>query len=523
MGERRIRGKKYGKKYEKEIAVMLFGLLFIGIWAICAVHSQNNLPAGKMLLLSPVAAAGLLLVYLLLCRAEAFLKKNRRLLFWGLLLVYAVLLFFLAGSVGGIPQHDQASVLAGAQYFAGLTGEMNWQYFARCNNNVIPAFLLGQIYHLAGLFHLENPFTLVILCNVLLVMLQIFCVFQVLLLLSDGRCAAGFMGMLLMMGYLPVIGHADSGYTDMMSFAAAMLALLLWLTGLRKKKALWLIAAAVVWGVGFLVKATVLISMIAAVLLTTGMLCRRHLRALAAEAGLCLLTVCIILGGSLFTASMPSEKLRDLYGVPTVSYWMGIGLKGNGGYSDNQEYERELAAVTGMEQKKEASWQYIRDNRGMLLDTDHNIRKLRFNFAAGNLGTDDFAHTAVRESFWQQCMSSEGKYFWRFSMVTTIYQYAIYLLIGAGALYDGISGLRRSRAVQGGVLSADAMSADGTDLPAGSTRDNLPSPDFIRHVLYLSAFGFVLYLMLFEANNRQLFNQLGILTCCAMAGWGTKS
>jgi hypothetical protein len=48
--------------------------------------------------------------------------------------------------------------------------------------------------------------------------------------------------------------------------------------------------------------------------------------------------ICVFLLLNWYSTTLPCEAYRDSYGTPKVSYWVGIGIKGNGGYVDNQEY-----------------------------------------------------------------------------------------------------------------------------------------------------------------------------------------
>ena len=474
---------------------VLFGIMVLLGLGVCISGTLFDLPWRRMLVLSVLLAGAIIWVYLGLRRLEDFLRKYYGFLLPAVILLYTTVLLSLVLGVHNVAQTDQASVIAGAKYFAGMTKVMDWRYFARCNNNIIPAWALGQVYRLSKLLGFWNPVHFAIAVNAVLVMLNLFCVFRICLWLSAESYASAFSGVLLMMGYPAVIGHTQSNYTDAMSLAIPLMALCMWIFGIKSRKIRYMILAGVIWGLGFQIKATVLISMIAAMIVTAFYASRRIYAAMAAALAV---TLALIAAGGPFTSSLPCEQLRDEYGVPKLSYWIGIGLEGNGGYADNLEYDEYIQSIPGIAAREAASWSYIRLHSSAFLEPEHLISKARYNFASGDMGVDDFVHRNQETNLLYDYMSTDGKYFNRFSTVSTVYQYAVYFLVGTGALCAGISGLRRRQ--------------------AGAAFDRLLPEEFIRHILYLSLFGFVLYLMLFEANNRQLYNQLGVLTCCAVAG-----
>jgi hypothetical protein len=175
-----------------------------------------------------------------------------------------------------------------------------------------------------------------------------------------------------------------------------------------------------------------------------------------------------------------------------VSYFLGIGLKGNGGYVDNQEYSATLNTIYGLEAKKEWSDQYIRENLREFLNKDHIIQKLRYNFASGGMGCAIFVQNLNENHWLYRTMHHEGDWFWRYNMITTPYMYAFYGLILIGMVLALV---------------------------------NRTEKDATFAVSLIAIFGIMLYLMLFEANNRQLYNHLPWFVLAAACGlseiWNT--
>ena len=145
-----------------------------------------------------------------------------------------------------------------------------------------------------------------------------------------------------------------------------------------------------------------------------------------------------------------------------------------------------------MEDKVAWSTEYIWDNIYEFWNKDHLIQKLRYNFANGGMGCSTFIQTLDSENLLYQLMHYNGKYYWRYSMITTAYMYTNYALIIIGMVINFIK-----------KKPLDVSFA----------------------VSVISIFGIMLYLMLFEANNRQLYNHLPmfvLVAACALDDiWGT--
>ncbi len=197
-------------------------------------------------------------------------------------------------------------------------------------------------------------------------------------------------------------------------------------------------------------------------------------------------TIVVVVSVNVYEFTLPCESMRDAYGSSSITYWMNVGLKGNGGYVDNMEYCAQLDSIYGLDKKEAFSRQYLRDNLQEFVNLEHIVAKLRYNFANGGLGASDFMRNTHRRNFFFECISTDGAYYWYYSMLNTSYFFFLLAMIFIASLKSAF----RSRG----------------ELQAG---DCVP---------LLVVFGIMLYVMLFEANNRQLYNQLPWIILGSLAG-----
>lgn len=162
--------------------------------------------------------------------------------------------------------------------------------------------------------------------------------------------------------------------------------------------------------------------------------------------------------------------------------WIALGLKGNGGWNDNWDYVTYTLSLPSKAEKSKYALQYIRENYREFWNISHLISKMRFNFASGTLGAANYTYYAINEhNLLYESFSPWGKYYWRVSQLCFCYIFSVYtayLLGGAATLRL----LLKKREVPGAKVAAD-----------------------------LSLFGMALFLMIWEANNRQLYNQVPII------------
>jgi hypothetical protein len=167
--------------------------------------------------------------------------------------------------------------------------------------------------------------------------------------------------------------------------------------------------------------------------------------------------------------------MNEEYGAP-VEYWLALGLVNNGSYLENSDFADICIDTPGMEAKKVIACQYIAENKDEMLDINRINRKIRYNFASGFMGLTDYQCLPVNFSY--EFFNDYGKYGGYTAMLATGYLYAIFIM---------------------GILGSFA------DLKALMKGAKVSSIEFVAQ---LTIFGLIVFLMLWEAENRQLYNHM---------------
>lgn len=281
---------------------------------------------------------------------------------------------------------------------------------------------------------------------------------------------------------LPIWANVQAFYTDGMSFAIGIVVLALLKSALlscsKAKAGMLLGLAGLLAGIGMAVKVTIAIPLIAGfiVFVYCGQLKKGWIL-------VCFLTVSLGTYGmtTLWAENYEIWEEAQETCEPVID-WIALGMKGDGSYGSNLEYIYYVSNLPSKAEKAKYTRAYIWENRREFWNVSHLIQKLRCNFASGNFGTKDYTYYTVRENnvIWE-LFSPWGKYYWRTSQICFCYIFAVYATYLAGAVCT-LSDLIKKR-----EISAVKMIAD------------------------LALLGNIVFLMIWEANNRQLYNQIPII------------
>ena len=469
--------------------VLLFFAVELGlVLLICISDTQNNLPTGKMILLPLLWMVIVTCIFLAGIKMGGILERYHKVLLPFFLILYGFGLFALCVIDHTKPRGDWGSVVQGAEYMAGLTDTMNWDYYAKYKNNIIPMLVLAQELKLGKLLGLSNPHWVGMLTNVIQVIVTLMCTFNICRKAHNGSYTAGWLGMGMLAIWLPIVGHTRVLYTDSLSLCFGVLGFVIWLKAdesEHKGAVYWLelFGAGLVWGIGCALKLTIIICVIAMVLFV---ILFRWDKNLWKNLIPFVLTAAIIGGTGAWTDAWPDPELVDSIGTPRFSYWIAIGMKGGGEWVDCEDYMNEMMSLYGIEAREEFSRQYIKENAYEFLNPSHIIAKAKTKFANGSLGSSDFMISEkVGDDFVWEWVSQYGSYFWRYNLICTSYFYFVLLML----IFSCIREFRSKKPVNSCVF-----------------------------VPLITAYGMMIYLMIFEANNRQLYNEFMWFVCGATNG-----
>lgn len=476
----------------------VYAILLTTVIVLCVMETQENIPASLM---TWYPFAGIMLITVLAflgVKIEAFLEKYERYLLLIFFVVYVVITVRLTLHSRSYPTNDSASLVGGAYYMAGLIEDMQWEYFARWSNNVMPMIFLGFVFRIADMLHFSDVYYLAWALNIAQVVGALYCTFKLCKRFSKHSCVAGWLGMGMMAIYVPIWGYTQSLYTDAFSFGIGIIAFYIWLCNYEKRKNGWKfcvinLITGLIWAIGYQIKATAAISLFAVLLY---LILYENWKDLLKNA-LCLAAPLLIVAVicSNYKKTLPTMEYQDSWAYPIVEYFIGLGLEADGSFRLDSEFFNTLGGIWGMEEKKAYARTFIMENIDQLWNPEHVVAKLRHNFATGKMKADDFMQDCDNHGFLYNCISYEGAYRKTYRTCVTAYWYMVLEYVVIGCVLRGFLSKKKEQKEDPAVV-----------------------------VPIVSVFGIMLYVMLFEANSRQLYNHVPMIFCAASIGiWSLHS
>ncbi len=530
---------------------IVFTILTLGLLILSISRPQNYLSSARMGIQTVIFATLFVGIVFLWKRFSPYILSSMK-VFLPVAAAYWILLYLIS-VIHGNAYHvvgDYEILYISALEMADGQELSFTHYFMTYGNNVGPMLLLAGIFRLSHLVGL-NEFYPALFLSTLTVIGSIWAVGE---LLSDGgilfpvnkvNCIfAGsedcvFAGeknrsknmripVLVFTAFcLPLYVFTGAFYTDTLSFGLGVIAVALMKLSLRKKKAWWLmIPAGVVTVLGAVWKITALIFIIAVAIVwlisllsgkkknvknkkkkadikeeikeentednkvekgaenkeTEGTTEEKYGNKIWKKAAVYALTVAVfaILVFAIFH-SIPIYKDAKQYSNPTTA-WLALGIRGNGSYSENVEFSDAVNELSSKEEKSAYIKAYMKEHANEAFSLNHILSKAQNNFAGGTFTCSDFTVNTSGHSILWELMDPGGRYYYGASGYAFSYVAMMYLLFFLGGICALI------RLFQG--------------------KNGLP---FMKVAADLSFFGLFLFLMIWESNNRQLYNQLPVM------------
>lgn len=467
-------------------AILLFSAGFSILWACVWLIAASSMNQSKRICLT---AAGLLAAMLLAAflgkRAALKIEHPKR--FWralssALLLFMAVGLMYTGMELKVYPGWDFGAVYQGAVEIASsgtFSESSNW-YFTTYPNNVAVCLFLAVFFKLFG--WLCSYLTLGVLLNIVLILAAM--VFTYLLAERFYGSRAAFFTLLCCALFLPFYMHAPIFYTDTFALPFVTGAFLSY--QFRKKDARWLLLTAAVLAVGYKVKGSLGVILIA---LLIHVWLHREGAAERLKKSLFLVVPFLLLTGFLTVVPehMPffdaSEKEKNEF---PMEHWLAMGLAGSGGY--NADVYWMTASTEGKEAKKEVDRAFIRDTLaeyGVDGMADHLKSKIAFTWGDGvYFAPEKLKREPVKESPLHSWVLYDGADYSK----TYLYCNAVQVLLLAGILLSVL----RNFLLKGEVREIQA--------------------------LQISVLGLFLFLLLWETRSRYLVNFVPVFLLLGMDG-----
>ena len=489
----------------KQISSVLWKL-FLAVYAIaltvilvlCIMETQENIPADKMLIYPLVGLLIITVAAFAGAKIESFLDKYEKYLLVIFFVVYTIATVRITLHSRAVPTNDSGSLVHGAYYMAGLIDTPNWEYFARWPNNTMAMVFLSIILRIASWLNMSDVYYLPWALNIVHLLCTLFCVYKLGRRYSKHGSVSAWLGMGMMAIFVPIWGYTQSLYTDEFSFGFGIIAFYIWLCNYEKRKSGWKywlinIAVGIIWGIGAQIKVTSIISMIAVILY---LVLYDHWKVLFKNVVSLLCPVLIIATiCTNYMNTLPTMEHQDTWAYPAVEYFFGLGLEADGSFRQDSEFFNKLGSIWGMEEKKAYAREFIKENIDQFWNAEHMISKVRHNFASGKIKADDFMQDCDNHGFLYNCISFEGAYRRTYRTYVTAYWYMLLELIVIACV-----------------------------LRLCSKKNQLRKEDPAVFVPIVSVCGIMMFMMLFEANNRQIFNHVPMIFCAANIGiWSIQN
>jgi hypothetical protein len=387
-------------------------------------------------------------------------------------------------------------------------------YFSRWFNNVMPMYILAALYKVGltiydvmsnflrlpikNTLFAENFVLILSMCNVGIAMITSFS------LLNKKRQTKTPLFILFFLYCLsiPIWMYTRIFYTDSMSFSFSIIGVAILFAAIEnqynwRKKILMFSISAVIYGFGWLLKPTSCFSIVALLIVlllhkkdkTKKDSLTNYKVLIYASVLFATIFAGIIIISKVFEKNLPSNspEMVETYRVPSL-FWIGLGLENNGSYGDNLDYANEvLYGVPDYKSRDEYVKTYILENAGNFINLEHLKSKALSNFTEGDIkaNRDAFITTEPVSEFLDFQNAPNAKWLYKYQIYTKAFWWFLCLLLLKHSIVQLIS------------IKSKPMVPDQTMEQMG----------FIPEVLGdITLFGVVLFLMIWEANARQLYN-----------------
>ena len=477
-----------GKKTTLIKILMLAAYLLIILSNLCILvlslsKPQYSLPGWQMTIGSILCAVIITVCFFLWNQFLSQKGKPLHIAYLAMLLVFGVLLFYICCTCrNALSSQGDYEVMWQMALDINKGRDLGeYDYLNYYSNNFKPMLFLSVLFKISSLLHLTNPYYLVVFVSVVEVLGTIPAVSY--LAARKGGASSYQIPVLLSFAlFLPLWANTQAFYTDAMSFGLIVIALALAKRGQcasSYRKYLLLTISGLIAAIGISVKITLLIPLIA---LFLALLLTKRLKA-SLSSMLCfaasLLTGYLLIEywACTYSAYLASKEVSD----PIIS-WIAIGLLGNGSYADNVDFVWNVHSFASKAEKTTYIKEIISENKSNFYSFAHITDKIRTTYADGSFGAGVFSmHYDTKPNLIWNAFSPYGKYFWRTSQLCFCYIFGIYIILLIGQIRTFFHMLHNKM------------------------------PSLMLFFSDLTLLGVFLFMGLWEANNRQLYNQIPIV------------
>lgn len=463
-------------------------LTLLFTWVVAAIFIMNHY-SYSLPLLALLALASLLFVvlaWLFVVKNEEFFRKNIRYFTLGFLLFMGIVQVLMIFPLRYMPEWDIDALFGGASEWAGTGDFASYhEYFGMFHNNWGGLILLKAVFGIARLFGVKDFFIVASLLNSALSLTTMYLTGSVCekLIGTRGRMIAYFIFSIS----LPFYFIAPAFYTDALTMVFPILIFRLYLAAREKgkflKRLLMFALMGLAAGIGYGIKATVVIMLIAVIIdAALDRDLKRFIPMLPIT--VIMIAACSLAAQGIIYRHLDRDEAEKL--ETPILHWVMMGTVGNGTYR-NDEY-RFTRSFDDPAERKAA----VRDRLAERLKSygvgdyaDLFTRKLDIDFGDGTYGLSDcLGCPHGDDNMLQSFLVKDGEH------------HAIYKHICTGTLI---------------ALYIPLIASCVLDVTGKHTARDLFAPR-------LALFGLMLFLLFWEARWRYFSNFVPIIMVLAITG-----
>lgn len=474
----------------KKLFYCSFFLFLSIILLIILREPQNNLIPVRMILytLIWVGMVGLVRAFLEFVekkfrKAGKDVEKLSRTGFIIWMIVYGIGLYLISLSFRATPVTDYQSVYDTALALAGGEPVESWIYFAMWPNNLGTLSILSFGMSLGKMLGFADPYYFILALNVLQAMLVMWAIFYLAGQIRRDSQAFRWTAVTMFVLWTPVWGYTSAFYSDQLSMGGSIIGTALFYFGSKQnpvKKWVCIVLAAVLWSLSAFAKVTALIPLVAMVIVL--LLSRTQFKLLKEYLIFGLVLLAVSLCFNTLQRQYPSHQLEEQFNIPS-EYWIALGLLENGTYAHNEDFVDACFYKENRNERQEFCRQIISENWQNIFDVKRMKSKISVIFGSGEIAPTSLTYPMEKSVLWEW-FYWEGAYFWKYCCLSTGYLFAIILLMVLGSVFQ-------------------ILHREEEDLVMQS---------------FLAIFGLFVFLLFWEAQNKQLYNHIPWMTLAAVYG-----
>lgn len=418
-------------------------------------------------------------------------------LFMNFFVVYIIISFYIALKIRVVPSWDFKGIFDNAVTLAG-TGKLYDRIpLERYPNNIFPVFIYALWYRLFYLIGKQPEVTDGIILNAIFIYISIWFTFKTCRIIFNEKYAFVCSGLMFL--FLPMIGYMPILYTDTMSMPCVIISIyietLLNKELIKKKeKVIFLrIMEGIILAIGFKIKATVAIILMAIILNTIIELFNEMgLKQKKNKAGTIIIILSFIFFVLCINKTIETSGLfdkKECYDVQfPYTHWVKMGLNGHGGW--NSADVNDTMEIKGYEEKQQENIVVIKERiMDYRLTGLFELMKKKAMFTWGD-GTYYVSNKLNRQPQFDNFLSNffrlTGQNNEKFILYCNTFHAILMILI--------------------------LISIGGSIL--------LPCKEQLQNILQFSLYGLTLFLMIWETRSRYLLNWLPIFII--LSGYGLR-